>query len=742
MKQQSFTRTIAGRTYTAIYNDLAPQATQSVILSCDGTVILATAVLGKGADKNPGYFNLTVEYQEKYYAAGKIVGVQYQRREGRPSQSAVLGSRIIDRTIRPLFDQRTLEPVQIIATVLSLGDMDPVVLATNAVSLVLHTSSIPWRGPIGCVRVGGRRGEGSTLINPYFKNELVDQNASVDVLVCGTGTHVTMIESGCDEISETDMDSALDAGIEVCAEFVSWQNEIAAKLQVQKKEISFSEISETIKSVFHTEMDSYIQSELFGSDSKTRIGNIEKKWNETYTEYVEKNPETDPKQKSLASEYLHHVIDEVLHKAAIDKKTRADGRSPDQIRELYAQAGGLSDRLHGTGIFYRGETHVLSVTTLAGPDSNLLHEGMETSGEQRFFHHYNFPPFSVGEAGRIGFTNRREIGHGALVEKAIAPVIPKMQDFPYTIRVVSECVSSNGSTSQASICASTLALMDAGIPIVRPVVGISMGLMLDVTDENRYTILTDIQGPEDHHGDMDFKLAGTVQGITAIQMDIKLDGVPVKIIKETIRQARKAHSELLEVITKEIPTHRPELSPYAPRIEILMIDPEKIGMVIGSGGKTIQKMQRETETDISIEDSGQVVITGGPAGVAIARTQIEAMTKEWKPGEKATGTVVKILDDTGAIVELAPGVTGMIHISEISKERIDTVSSKLAAGQSVEVVVVSVDPERGRIGLSIKRLNDTSFEVGERNSQEREGRIRADGSRDPAPRPHRGLRRG
>ncbi len=739
MKQKTFIKTIADRVYTAIYNDLAPQATQSLLLSCDGTVVMVTVVLGKDGEKNPGYFNLTVEYQEKYYAAGKIVGVQYQRREGRPSQSAVLGSRIIDRTIRPLFNQRIMEPVQIIATVLSLGDADPIIVATNGVSLVLHTSSIPWRGPVGCVRVGGRKGEGSTLVNPYFKNELIDQNASNDVLVCGTGNSITMIESGCDEISESEMVILIDMAVKTCQEFVDWQNEIAKELAVVKKEFVFTEISNELKSFFHTEMDTFIQSELFGEDSKTRIGNIEKKWNELFSEFQSKNPELDAKQKSLSSEYLHHMIDEVLHTAAIEKKSRADGRKPDQIRGLYAQAGGISERLHGTGIFYRGETHVLSVVTLAGPDSNLLHEGMEVSGEQRFFHHYNFPPFSVGEAGRIGFTNRREIGHGALVEKALAPVIPKIEDFPYTMRVVSECVSSNGSTSQASICASTIAMMDAGIPIVRPVVGISMGLMMDVKSPDRYTVLTDIQGPEDHHGDMDFKLAGTVNGITAIQMDIKLDGVPIEIIRETITQARRAHTELLEVITKEIPAPRSELSEYAPRIELIMIDPEKIGMVIGSGGKTIQKMQRDTQTDISIEDSGQVIITGNPLGVATAKSQIEAMTKEWKVGEKTTGQIVKIIDETGAIVELAPGKTGMIHISEISKERVETVSTKLAVGQSVEVVVVSVDPERDRIGLSMKRLNDTSFEVGVRNQSE-VGAVRADGSHDPIRREHSGPR--
>lgn len=702
MNQKTFSVEIAGRTLNAIFSDMADQAGGSVLLSCDGTVVMANVCI---SDKpNPGYFNLTVEYLERYYAAGKIIGVQFQRREGRPSQQATLASRMIDRTIRPLFDQRMREAVQVIVTVISLGEFDPVILATNAVSVALHVSAIPWRGPVGAVRIGRTIGVDGLQINPYFKNEVVELVADIDVTVCGAGDSLVMIEAGCAEIPETLFGTVLDTGIAPLQKLTAWQHELRAVVGVEKMNIEFPELDAVLQTLFTEKMVPQVSGMLFGSDSKSCIGAVHARWKQLVDEFRDQHPEEKLVHPHLAEEFLDHYIDNVLHEAAIIDGRRADGRTLDEVRPLVAQAGGISDRLHGTGLFYRGGTHVLSVVTLAGPDGNLRHEGMETTGEQRFFHHYNFPPYSTGETGRIGFTGRREIGHGALVEKALRYVIPPVETFPYTIRVVSECMASNGSTSQASVCASTIALMDAGVPIVRPVAGISIGLMLDRQNPSKYALITDIQGPEDHHGDMDFKVAGTDAGITAVQMDIKLDGVPISVLREALSAAHIARLKILKTIAEAIPAPRRELSPYAPRIEHMIIDPEQIGMIIGSSGKTIQKIQRDTETVISIEDSGAIFITGHNDGPKRARSIIESMTKVWQPGEIVDGQIVKILDDVGAIVEIAPGVTGMIHISEISRDRVERVSDKLQVGQSIRTVIVTVDPERDRIGLSIKKL--------------------------------------
>lgn len=731
MQQQSYTATIGDQTVTAHVTDLAFQANGSVTLTCNGTVVLAAATQGNDEHKNPGYFNLTVEYIERFYATGKIGGSQYQRREARPSLSATLASRIIDRTCRPLFDQKDKKSVQLIVTVLSVGDFDPVVLATNAISMALHISDIPWGGPIGCARIGVASAVGAGLftskkpdqaiINPYNPNDPAGANLSADLLVCGDGVSVNMIEMGAHEISETLFDSLLDVAVMTNNQWVSFIKDIQSKAgktkSVAKKPTTTTNDLETLYTT--SNFQTRLEADLFGPDSKTRIGKLHSDW-ETVVETARESAKSANADSStgtpVAPDYSHFddfldtKIDAALHNAAIKDKKRADGRALNQVRALYAQAGGLSDRLHGSGIFYRGETHVVSIATLAGPDSNLVHDSMDMAGEQRFWHHYNFPPYSVGETGRMGSTGRRELGHGALAEKALWPVLPTTEEFPYTVRVVSECVSSNGSTSQASVCAATLALMDAGVPITRPVVGISIGLMMDESDG--YALLTDIQGPEDHHGDMDFKVAGTSQGITAIQLDIKLNGIPVDICRQAVRDARVAHETILKTILATIPAPRAELSPYAPRIEIITIDPEKIGLVIGGGGKTIQAIQKDTNTKISIEDDGRVYITGivtpgAPAGQlsgpAKARSIIEEMTHEWAVGEIITGIVVKIIDETGAIVEWG-NTSGMIHISELSQDRVSRVSDKLSPGQTVTAVIVAVDPERDRISLSMKKL--------------------------------------
>ncbi|MCC7160674.1 polyribonucleotide nucleotidyltransferase, partial [Candidatus Nomurabacteria bacterium] len=397
---------------------------------------------------------------------------------------------------------------------------------------------------------------------------------------------------------------------------------------------------------------------------------------------------------------------EILHKKAIEENKRADGRKMDELRFLYAQAGGLSSQLHGSGIFYRGGTHVLSVLTLGGPEDRNSIDGLQLKEEKRFMHHYNFPPYSSGEVGRFGNTNRREIGHGALAEKALEMVLPTPVEFPYTIRIVSESMASNGSTSQASICASTLALMDAGVPIKAPVAGIAMGLMYESDD--KYKILTDIQGPEDHHGDMDFKIAGTRNGVTAIQLDVKVEGVPIKILGEAMRQSKKARLEILDTIEKEIPKVRENISPNAPKILMINIDPEKIGLVIGGGGKTIKEIKEKTGAEITIEDNGTVFLTGKNGSAEKAKEIVEAMTHEFKVGEILKGEVVKIAD-FGAFIALNPFTDGMVHISEIAPFRVERVSDIIKEGMIVPVKVINVDKEKGRIGLSIKEADKDFF---------------------------------
>jgi polyribonucleotide nucleotidyltransferase len=395
-----------------------------------------------------------------------------------------------------------------------------------------------------------------------------------------------------------------------------------------------------------------------------------------------------------------------LHQKAIKENHRADGRKMDELRDLYVQAGGVSKVLHGSGIFYRGGTHVLSVLTLGGPEDRHLVDGMQTKEEKRFMHHYNFPPYSSGEVGRAGFTNRREIGHGALAEKALAMVLPAVSDFPYTMRVVSESMASNGSTSQASICASSLALMDGGVPILAPVAGIAMGLMYE--SDNSYKILTDIQGPEDHHGDMDFKIAGTKKGVTAIQLDVKVEGVPIKILYEAMLQSRSARESILSKIEKEIPKSRPEISPNAPKILITKIDPDKIGLVIGSGGKTIKEIKETTGAEITIEDDGTVYFTGKADSADKAKAVVMEMTREFKVGDMLHGEVVKIAD-FGAFVRLNSFTDGMVHVSELAPFRVDRVSDIIKEGMMVPVVVISVDKEKNRIGLSIKGADSNFF---------------------------------
>jgi polyribonucleotide nucleotidyltransferase len=703
MNSKEYELEIGGKKITAIFSDLADQANGSVILKSEGTVVMATAVISKDGDSNPGFFNLTVEYLEKFYAAGKILGGQFNHREGRPSDQSILAARMTDRTIRPLFDHHIKNAVQVIITIIAVGKADPKTLGINAVSIALNISDIPWNGPIGAVHISKTKEDQNIKINDYIPNS--DEPVyTLDLLVCGKDETINMIEAMSFEMSEDEMGKCFEVAI---SEITKWEN-FQKKLRNEfgKEKLLFPKIETPAEmiSIFDEKVKPMLEKGLFSKDSKKITSGAETLWKNIINEKYDPD---DDKGRYAAEDYLRHYLDKAFHNAVLMKNMRADGRAIDEIRELYAKASGISETLHGSGIFYRGETHVLSVLTLAGPEAMQAIEGMESSCKKRFMHHYNFPPYSSGETGRVGGINRREMGHGFLVEKALTPVMPDKILFPYTIRVVSESVASNGSTSQASICASTIALMDGGVPIKNPVAGISIGLMVDKDDKNKYVLLSDIQGPEDHYGDMDFKVAGTQNGITAIQLDIKVDGVRVAILKDALIRAKSARLKILETITKEIPAPRANISPNAPMILTIKIKKDQIGMIIGPGGKNINAIREETGTEITIEEDGTVFVTGKNGGAEKAIKIIEGMTHEYKVGDTAVGEVVKIMD-FGAFVRIGHDTEGLVHISEIAPFRVEKVSDILKEGNKVPVKIIKID-ERDRLNLSIKEADPNFF---------------------------------
>lgn len=690
MEKKEYSLEIGGKTLTATFSDLVDQASGSVIIRYDGTAILVTAVMDKKAG-DAHFFPLTVDYEERFYASGKILGSRFQRREGRPSDEAILTGRVVDRTIRPLFDQWIRNGIQVVVTVLALGDTDPDTLAVIGASLALSTSHIPWNGPVSSVRVGKKAGSDEFTLNPTYAYR-DEEDTELDVTVCGKDDMINMVEVGSNEVSEDAVASAFEFGNTAINQIQKWQQEIITEIGKEKSEIPKPVTSEVTIKLFEELVTPRLKAAVMsGTPGKKSIVELMYEWIEIFKERL---PEED---EGLAAELYEERVNDMLHIEAIENERRADGRSLDEIRPLYAQAGEMSDILHGSGTFYRGGTHILSVLTLGSPSDSQVLDGMEIQEKKRFMHHYNFPPFSVGETGRIGGVNRRMVGHGALAEKALLPVIPKAEEFPYTIRIVSEALASNGSTSMGSVCGSTLALMDAGVPITRPVAGIASGLM---TDGTNYKVLTDIQGPEDHHGDMDFKVAGTTEGITAIQMDVKVGGVPIPVLAEALEKARLARLQILDVITKAIPAPRENISPNAPKIVTVKIKQDQIGMIIGSGGKTINEIREATGTEIDIEDDGNVFITGKGDGPEEAKRIIEEMTHEYKVGEVFSGIVTKITD-FGAFVKVGANAEGLVHISEIAPMRIEKVTDVLKEGDQVPVKVIEID-ERNRIKLSIK----------------------------------------
>ncbi|HSE35057.1 MAG TPA: polyribonucleotide nucleotidyltransferase, partial [Candidatus Paceibacterota bacterium] len=578
--------------------------------------------------------------------------------------------------------------------------------AVNAASIALATSEIPWGGPVSAIRVARQNGSWVTL--PPFRveegHEVIEGDC--ELVVCGKDGNVNMIEMSGTEIPEDVVMEGLAFASAEIEKLQVFQKELAAKRGKTKRTIELADVGDDIKTLFAETVAPKLEATIFSGAGRAKEYALLDTWMEAVKEKEGMNA-------ALAEQYFDDQVNELLHAKAIDANTRPDGRNFDEVRPLYAQVGGLSEVLHGTGIFYRGGTHVLSVLTLGGPNEAQIVDGMEVKEKKRYMHHYNFPPFSSGETGRMGGTNRRMIGHGALAEKALVPVLPDKEAFPYTIRIVSESMASNGSTSMASVCGSTLALMDAGVPISEPVAGIASGLMM--RDAKSYKVLTDIQGPEDHHGDMDFKVAGTKNGVTAIQMDVKVDGIPLPILKEAFEKAKAARVTILARMKEAIAAPRADISPFAPKIVSIKIRPDQIGMVIGSGGKTVNEIREQTGSEIDIEEDGTVFCTGKNGAAEKARDIIAEMTHEYKAGEMFQGTVVRIMD-FGAFVKIGYNAEGLVHVSEIAQFRVERVADYLSEGMVVPVVVKEID-ERDRISLSIKRADREFIKPNERDAK-------------------------
>lgn len=699
MQSKQYSLEIGGKTLTAEFTDWADQANGSVILRYGNSAVLATAVMGK-KESQLDYFPLSVEYEEKFYAAGAILGSRFMRREGRPSDEAVLSGRITDRTIRPLFPKGLKRDVQIIISVLAIEENDPDILGVIAASLAISTSNIPFNGPVSAVRIGKLREGDSFIVNPTYKerNEEGEGSAVLDLLACGKDGLINMIEVGAREVPESTLEAALKKATEEIEKIQAWQKEIVAERAVEKATFVAPADDAATLAPLYDEVVGGMLEKLNGRISKHDLNEMKSEWMKAALEKFAEQKELTPQR---LDGYFEHRMDAYVHELAIEKGQRVDGRKMDEVRPLFAKAGGISEMIHGTGLFYRGETHVLAAATLGGPgDAQLLDTIEYQETKKTFMLHYNFPPFSVGETGRVGSANRRMIGHGALAEKSLRAVMPGKDVFPYTVRIVSECLASNGSTSQATVCAGTLALMDAGVPIKAPVAGIAMGMMSD-SEKGVYKVMTDIQGPEDHHGDMDFKVAGTKDGVTGVQMDVKVDGVPVAVLVEAFMQAKKARLQILDVMTKEIASPRPDISPRAPKILTSKVKVDQIGLVIGPGGKTINGIREKTGADdITIEEDGTIFITGKNGAAEAAKKEIDDLTREYMVGDRFEGPVVRLMD-FGAFVKITPNQDGLVHVSEVAPFRIGKISDAVQIGDIVPVVLKEID-EKGRYNLSIK----------------------------------------
>ena len=690
-----FSTTLAGRPLSVEIGELAKQANGAVLVRYGDTVVLSAAVASKKAGTGD-FFPLTVHYIEKMYAVGKVPG-GFIKREGRPSEAATLTSRLIDRPLRPMFPEGVRNEIQITNTVLSVDqDCTPEMAAMLGASLALAVSDIPFDGPVAGVNVG--RVNGEIVINPTVAQaELSD----IELTVAGTATAINMVESSAKEVSEADMLEALLKGHAAIKELVAFQNEIVAQIGKEKFEFTLAEVAPEVAAQVGERYKSRMIQAIQTQEKKAREAAVDAVMEEATEFFAAVYADRDDYDQLMkdVSTALHDLEKDEVRRLITKERVRPDGRRIDEIRPLSSSVA-LLPRVHGSGLFTRGQTQVLTAATLAPLGEHQVIDGLGIEEGKRFIHHYNFPNFSVGETGRVGSPGRREIGHGALGERALKQVIPAPEDFPYTIRLVSEVLESNGSSSQASICASTLALMDAGVPIKAPVAGIAMGLVMEGED---YTVLTDIQGLEDHLGDMDFKVAGTAAGITALQMDIKIQGITEAILTEALTQAKKARLEILDELVSTLPEARKELSPYAPKIDIIQINPDKIKVVIGRGGETINGIIDATGVKIDIDQTGNVSIASSDQDmINKARQMIEDLVREVEVGQVYTGKVKRI-EKFGAFVEVLPGKDGLVHISELEHRRVAQVEDVLKIGDVVEVKVIEID-NQGRINLSRKVL--------------------------------------
>ena len=690
-----FSTTLAGRPLSVEIGELAKQANGAVLVRYGDTVVLSAAVASKKAGTGD-FFPLTVHYIEKMYAVGKVPG-GFIKREGRPSEAATLTSRLIDRPLRPMFPEGVRNEIQITNTVLSVDqDCTPEMAAMLGASLALAVSDIPFDGPVAGVNAG--RVNGEIVINPTVAQaELSD----IELTVAGTATAINMVESSAKEVSEADMLEALLKGHAAIKELVAFQNEIVAQIGKEKFEFTLAEVAPEVAAQVGERYKSRMIQAIQTQEKKAREAAVDAVMEEATEFFAAVYADRDDYDQLMkdVSTALHDLEKDEVRRLITKERVRPDGRRIDEIRPLSSSVA-LLPRVHGSGLFTRGQTQVLTAATLAPLGEHQVIDGLGIEEGKRFIHHYNFPNFSVGETGRVGSPGRREIGHGALGERALKQVIPAPEDFPYTIRLVSEVLESNGSSSQASICAGTLALMDAGVPIKAPVAGIAMGLVMEGED---YTVLTDIQGLEDHLGDMDFKVAGTAAGITALQMDIKIQGITEAILTEALTQAKKARLEILDELVSTLPEARKELSPYAPKIDIIQINPDKIKVVIGRGGETINGIIDATGVKIDIDQTGNVSIASSDQDmINKARQMIEDLVREVEVGQVYTGKVKRI-EKFGAFVEVLPGKDGLVHISELEHRRVAQVEDVLKIGDVVEVKVIEID-NQGRINLSRKVL--------------------------------------
>jgi len=690
MKPESkkYISTVGGRPLTFETGKLASQAGGAVTVQFGDSVVFAAATMGNEPRVGQDFFPLTVEYEERMYAGGRIPG-SFFRREGRPGSDAILISRLTDRPLRPLFNEDIRNEVQVIMFSLSADWENPLdVLAINAASCALMISDIPWGGPVGAVRVG--RVNGEFILNPTYSQ--IDES-DLDLRIAGTADAILMVESGSNEIDEESVIAALQFGHEAIQPIVETQLQMAKEIGKTKREVPLFSLDETLVEKVYNRIADEINQALDAPHTKHELQDaIDELKSNVIDEYTD--PE-DAEEIAAYKEAFEETYKRVVRSRILNQNKRPDGRSLTEIRPIWCEVG-VSPRAHGSGLFTRGETQVLTLATLGTPKEAQEIDTLSPTETKRYMHHYNFPPYCTGEVKMLRGQSRREIGHGALAERALVPVIPKESDFPYTLRLVSEVLASNGSSSMASVCGSTLALMDTGVPIKAPVAGVAMGL---IKENDRYVVLTDIQGAEDHLGDMDFKVAGTAAGITALQMDIKIKGITTEIMRQALKQAHDARLSILDKMLEVIPMPRAELRSFVPRITTMKVPVDKIGAIIGPGGKIIRAIQEETNVKIDIDDDGTIYIAATDGiSEAAARERIEALTESPLVGHIYTGKVVRVAD-FGAFVQILPGIDGMVHISQLDTERVEKVEDVVKMGDEMTVMVTAID-ENGKIRLS------------------------------------------